>query len=137
MPEMDATQRQAFLQSGTRTGHVAIVVDGGRPHVTPVWFVLDDDDVMFITRADSVKAKALAATHRAAISVDEPRAPYAFVMVDGIVSLSRDPGALRRWAVPIAQRYATDVSATVARSSGPDRVLVRVTPVNTVAITYA
>jgi hypothetical protein len=31
---------------GTRTGKLAVTRSDGRPHVTPIWFVLDGDDVV-------------------------------------------------------------------------------------------
>jgi hypothetical protein len=33
-----------FLSEGNRTGKLATVQAEGRPHVTPIWFVLDGDD---------------------------------------------------------------------------------------------
>lgn len=136
MPEMSIPQRQTFLESGTRTAHVALMRDDGRPHVTPVWFVLDGDDVVFVTKVHSLKGRTLADGDAVAVSVDEPHPPYAFVMIEGTVTLSRDPDELQRWAGPIARRYATDVPATAQRISRPGELLVRVTPTSTVAVTY-
>ena len=42
---------RAFVLEGTRTAKVATVRPDGRPHVAPVWFVLDGDDVVFTTGA--------------------------------------------------------------------------------------
>jgi hypothetical protein len=36
-----------FLAAGTRTAKVATVRKDGSPHVTPVWFVLDGNDLVF------------------------------------------------------------------------------------------
>ena len=41
MEEMTPAERRAFLQAGGRTGTLATVRPDGRPHVTPIWFVLD------------------------------------------------------------------------------------------------
>ena len=38
-----------FLSEGTRTGKLATVRADGRAHVAPVWFVLDDDDLVVTT----------------------------------------------------------------------------------------
>jgi hypothetical protein len=45
-----------FLLTGTRTGKLAIVKANGLPHVTPIWFLLDDnDELVFTTWSESVR----------------------------------------------------------------------------------
>ena len=39
--EMTPDERREFLLEGTRTGKAATTRGDGRPHVTPVWYVLD------------------------------------------------------------------------------------------------
>jgi nitroimidazol reductase NimA-like FMN-containing flavoprotein (pyridoxamine 5'-phosphate oxidase superfamily) len=51
-----------FLSAGTRTGKLATTRRDGRPHVVPIWFVLDGDDLVFMTGAATVKGRALART---------------------------------------------------------------------------
>ena len=63
MREMTAEEIRAFLLEGTRTGKLAWVGQDGRPHVAPIWFVLDGDDLIFNTHEDSGKAKALSLIH--------------------------------------------------------------------------
>ncbi len=127
---MDDTEAKAFLASGTRTGKLAVVRADGRPHVSPVWFVLDGDDLVFTTWGDSVKGKALRRDPRVALTVDDESPPYAFVMVEGTVSISEDPDALLHWATVIAARYmGTGRAETYGRRNGvPGELLVRLTP---------
>ncbi len=127
---MDDTEAKAFLASGTRTGKLAVVRADGRPHVSPVWFVLDGDDLVFTTWGDSVKGKALRRDPRVALTVDDESPPYAFVMVEGTVSISEDPDALLHWATVIAARYmGTDQAETYGRRNGvPGELLVHLTP---------
>src|SRR5258705_232539 len=47
---------QRFLAYGTRTAKLATIRADGRPHVVPVWFVLDGDDIVFTTGTTTVKA---------------------------------------------------------------------------------
>ena len=56
---MTDAQWREFVMSGTRTGKLAVTRADGRPHVTPLWFVLDGDDVVFTTYASGVKARSL------------------------------------------------------------------------------
>lgn len=49
LPRMTETEWREFLAAGTRTGKLATTRLDGRPHVVPVWFVLDGDDLVFNT----------------------------------------------------------------------------------------
>ncbi len=105
MPPMSDDEIRSFLSAGTRTGKLATTRRDGRPHVTPIWFVLDGDDVIFNTGVTSVKGKTLAGDPRAALCVDDDTPPFAFVIVEGDVELSEDPDELVRWATRIGGRY--------------------------------
>ena len=59
MREMTQDERRAFLMEGTRTGKLGITRRDGQPYVLPVWFVLDGDDVVFMTGAETVRGRAL------------------------------------------------------------------------------
>ena len=94
-----------FLMHGTRTGMVATVGADGRPHVVPVWFVVEGDEIVFTTWHESVKARNLRREGRAAMAVDLPEPPYAFVKVEGPVTIAEDVETTRRMATEIAGRY--------------------------------
>lgn len=134
--DMDADERRAFLAAGTRTGHLATVCDDGRPHVAPVWFVPDGDQIVFTTHRDTVKGGNLWRTGRAAMSVDEPTPPYAFVHVEGPVEWTDDVDELWPWARRIAARYmGEDVAEQFAdRNAVPGELLVRLSPGTVVAV---
>ena len=55
MKSMIPSEWHAFLLFGERTAKVATVRSDGRPHVAPVWFVLDSDKLVFMTGKDTVK----------------------------------------------------------------------------------
>ena len=99
-----------FLSHGTRTGKLGYLGASGRPLVVPVWFVLEDDCLVFNTGRDTVKGRSLAREPRASICVDLEEPPYGFVQVQGVAELSEDPAELVRTATAIAARYM-----------GPDR----------------
>jgi PPOX class probable F420-dependent enzyme len=125
---MSAPEIRAFLSEGTRTGKVAVARTSGEPHVAPVWFVLDGDDIVFTTGVDTVKGKAIARDPRVAVCVDDE--PYAFVMVEGTAELSADPDQMLVWATRIGARYmgAENAETFGRRNAVPDERLVRVTP---------
>jgi len=130
MTGMDAAQVRKFLSYGTRTGKLATVRADGSPHVVPIWFVLDGDDLVFTTAASTVKAKALLADGRVSICVDDQTPPYSYVTFTGIVETTTDPGELLRWASRIGGRYMGEHRADEfgRRNGGPGELLVRVRP---------
>lgn len=95
----------AFLSEGTRTGKFATTKKDGRAHVTPIWFVVDGDDLVFNTWHTSAKARHLRRDPRASLVVDLQEPPYAYVMVEGTASLSDDLGETKRFATAIGGRY--------------------------------
>ena len=105
MAAMTEQEWRAFVQEGTRTGKLATVRKDGRPHVMPVWFLLDGDDVLFNTGAETVKGRNLRREGRASLCVDDDRPPFAFVTVSGPVELVEDVAEVRRWATAIGARY--------------------------------
>jgi PPOX class probable F420-dependent enzyme len=102
---MDDAEWRAFVSEGTRTGKLATTRHDGRPHVVPIWFVLDGDDFVFNTGEHTIKGRALARTGIGALCVDEERPPFAFVTVTGTVTITADLDDMRRWATAIGRRY--------------------------------
>src|SRR5665213_26274 len=94
-----------FLQEGTRTAKIATTHKDGRPHVVPVWFVLDGDIIVFMTGEGTVKGKNLLRDPRVTICVDDEAPPYAFVMVEGTVTTAANPPEMLEWSIRIAGRY--------------------------------
>ncbi|MET7901432.1 PPOX class F420-dependent oxidoreductase [Streptomyces sp. NPDC005355] len=125
---MTKDQWQKFLLEGTRTGKLATVRADGSPHIAPVWFLLDGDDLVFNTGQDTVKGRNMARDGRVCVCVDDDRPPFAFVTVRGRAELSEDLEQVREWATRIAARYMGEDRAEEygARNSEPGELLVRV-----------
>ncbi|TXL87337.1 PPOX class F420-dependent oxidoreductase [Streptomyces sp. NBC_01725] len=96
---------KAFIGEGTRTGKLSTVRADGSPHIAPMWFLLDGEDLVFTTENTTVKSRNLLRDERAAMCVDDERPPYSFVVLRGRVAISEDPGQLLTWATSIAARY--------------------------------
>jgi PPOX class probable F420-dependent enzyme len=133
---MTDAEIRAFLTVGQRTGKLATTRADGRPHVAPVWFVLDGDDLVFTTGADTVKGKSLARDPRASLAVDLEEPPYAFVMVEGTVTLSDDLAAMLPLSVAIARRYVPGHQAESygRRNAVEGELLVRLTPTKVIGV---
>jgi PPOX class probable F420-dependent enzyme len=104
---MTLDARRAFLTEGTRTAVLATIRDDGRPHAVPIAFVLDDDDILFLTKAETVKGRDLLRDPRVTLVVDDEVPPFAFVMIEGTAVASRDIGNVEQLARRISQRYDT------------------------------
>lgn len=133
--DMTADERRAFLLEGTRTGKLAVPRANGSPHVVPIWFVLDGDDVIFTTADSNVKGKSIVRDGRVAMCVDDQAPPYSFVLVDGTAQWSDDLDEILAWAVKIGARYmGTDRAEEFGRRNAvPGEILVRLIPARIVA----
>ncbi|MET7851599.1 PPOX class F420-dependent oxidoreductase [Streptomyces avermitilis] len=125
--KMTEEEWRAFVSHGTRTGKLSTVRADGRPHVAPIWFLLDGDDLVFNTARDSVKGRNLARDGRAALCVDEDRPPYAFAVFQGQAELSEDLDEVRLWATRLGARYMGEERAEEfgSRNGVPGELLVR------------
>jgi PPOX class probable F420-dependent enzyme len=126
---------QAFLAKDTRTGKVAFTGADGRPLVTPIWFVVEGDTLVFNTGKDTAKGRALARDPRVALCVDLEDPPYAFVQVQGEAELSEDPAELLRTATAIGTRYmgAERGAEFGKRNAVPGELVVRIRPTKVIA----
>jgi PPOX class probable F420-dependent enzyme len=133
---MSADEARAFLSAGTRTGKLATVRADGSPHVVPIWFVLDGDDVVFTTGEDTVKGRALRRDPRVSMSVDDEAPPFAYVRVDGTVAVSEDLEDMLVWATRIAARYmgGDKADAYGKRNAVKGELLVRLRPTKIVGL---
>lgn len=136
MKEMDEIETSQFLQHGTYTGKLATTRKDGRPHIAPIWFVLDDNnDIIFTTGQDSVKAKTIYNNPKVSLCVDDQTTPYSFVVVEGIAKIVSEPNDILKWATKIAARYMGKENAESygKRNSGKDELLIRIKPVKIIA----
>jgi len=127
---------QAFLTGGTRTGKLAYLSPSGRPLVAPIWYIVEDDELIFNTGKATAKGRYLAADRHVTICVDLEKEPYAFVQLQGKAELSDDPGELLRTATAIAARYVgPDRAEEFGRRNGvPGELVVRFRPARVLAM---
>lgn len=128
MREMTKEEYREFMLSGTRTAKLATVRRDRRPHVAPVWFVLDGEDMIFLTGKDTVKGKGILRDGRVSLCVDDEEPPFHFAMVEGEAEAAlEDPDKLH-WSTRIGGRYMGPESAEEfgERNAVPGELLVRV-----------
>jgi hypothetical protein len=143
---MSDVELLAFLTGEPKhTAKVATVRADGRPHVAPIWFVVDASttgpdssigDLVFNTGADSLKGKCLRRDPRVALCVDDERPPHAFAIIDGIATITEELDEVAYWAAIIGGHYMGKERAQEfgERNGAPGELLVRVRPSNIVAM---
>ncbi len=128
---MTDDELRTFMATGSRTGKLATVRDGGRPHVAPVWFGFDrNGDVIFLTREDSLKAKNMRSNPQVSLLVDTESMPFDWARIDGTATFDDDPEQLLYWATETCRRYVgDDLADQYGRRNGvPGELVVRVRP---------
>jgi PPOX class probable F420-dependent enzyme len=135
METMATDEYKQFIMQGTRTGKLATVRNDGQPHVTPIWFVLDGDTLVFTTWHESVKGLNIRRDPRVSLCVDEEQPPYAFVMIEGKVTISEEAEERAYWARRIAARYmGAELAETYGkRNSVEGELVVRLKPAKVIA----
>ena len=103
----------------------------GSPHVTPIWFVLnqtgDGDELIFNTGVDSVKGKALRRDPRLSLVVDDQEPLYSFVQFTATAGLHEDVDGMLPFSTAIGARYMGEGKAEAfgKRNAVPGEYLVR------------
>jgi PPOX class probable F420-dependent enzyme len=135
VPDDLSAEVRAFLVHGTRTAKLGTLTPTGWPHVMPVWFVLDGDEIVFTTGRDTVKGRYLRRDDRVGLCVDDDAPPFAFVHVRGRARVSENAPDLLEWTTRIAARYVApeEVDAYGRRNAVPTELLVRVRPERVIA----
>ena len=138
---MSKEEIQTFLMSGTLTGKISTVRKDGRPHVVPIWFILENDDynikVVFTTGQDSLKAKHMLRDPRVSFCVDDQTPPFSFISIEGIAEINKEPdlSELLKWATKIAGRYmGQDIAEAYGkRNAVKGEFIVRIRPTKIIA----
>ena len=135
---MTADELAAFLDE-QRIVRVATLGPRGRPHLVPLWYVVDGAGLSGWTYAASQKAKNLARDPHATISVDDGVQYHELrgVMMECDVAVERDPERVAEYGLALFERYgpggppAPEVREMV-RKQAPKRVGLRFSPTRTV-----
>ena len=135
MEKMTSAEYRRFLLDQPRTAKLATVRQDGRPHVTPIWFDLDGDTLVFTTWFESVKATNIRREPRVCLCIDDETPPYAFVQIEGTAEVIPEADNLLEWTTRIAGRYMGPELAEEfgRRNSVEGEWVVRVTPTKIIA----
>ena len=136
MAKMPEGAWRDFLISKPRTGKLATTRKDGAPHVAPIWFDLDGDEIVFTTAETSVKGRNIARDPRVSLCVDDEDPPFSFVIVEGTATNSEaDQAELVSWAARLGGRYmGADRAEEFGKRNGvPGELVMRITPTKVIA----
>jgi PPOX class probable F420-dependent enzyme len=131
---MTGDEAYAFILERPQTAKLACVRADGRPHVVPVWVVIDEDtdprQILFTVGDTSIKYKAMRRDPRIALCFEDDEPPFSFLTVEGTVTLHDDLEEMLPWSTKIGGRYMGDDQADVfgKRNAVAGEWLVRCTP---------
>ena len=91
MAVIPESHKDLFL--GKNFAHIATLMPGGNPQVTPVWIDLDGEFVVFNTANGRQKARNLDRDGRVALSIHDQANPYRYIQVRGRVASKTTEGA--------------------------------------------
>jgi nitroimidazol reductase NimA-like FMN-containing flavoprotein (pyridoxamine 5'-phosphate oxidase superfamily) len=126
---MTRTERDQFL-AGVHIGMLAVDEPGRGPLALPVWYDYEPGgDIWFCVAPDSHKLTLLRAAGRASLLAQTEQPPYAYVSVEGPVTIApttwgEHPRALARryLGAEMGERYIA------AQPADTENTLVRLTP---------
>jgi hypothetical protein len=109
LKKMNIDEIREYLLERPRTGKLATLKKDGSPHVSPIWFDLDDDgNIVFITRAGYLKNENIRRDPRVALCVDDEQPPFSYVIVEGRVIIPENQDPFQYWSTRISGRYMDD-----------------------------
>lgn len=136
MSTMTKDEIRNFLLQGTLTGKLGTINKDGTPHVVPIWYTVDEENnIIFNTGGESVKARNIMRDSRVRLCVDDQTPLFSFVLIDGIAHIERvEIKEIYKWAKTIAARYMGDDKSEAygKRNSGEGEILVRIKPIKIV-----
>ncbi|WP_116204914.1 pyridoxamine 5'-phosphate oxidase family protein [Amycolatopsis circi] len=127
MAVMTVDEREKFLAE-KRVGVLSIGRDGAAPLAVPVWYDYEPGGELLIWMdRGSAKDRAIEASGKLSLTVQQETQPYKYVTVSGPV-VDRSSAPTEEQALAIASRYASEANARefVEGSLKETSVLVRV-----------
>lgn len=85
---MSSQEIDDFLSDG-HTARIATVKPDNSPHVTPVWYLWENKQLLMTIPKDSVKARNIGQNNKVAVTIDTDKAPIKAVIIEGIAKIEK------------------------------------------------
>lgn len=124
---LSRSELKAFLDE-SRLAHLATSSRNGKPRVSPIWYVYEDEVFYFTTRLGRLKGKHIQKDPAAALSIATDERPYRAVCTFGKVEIVKDNRD--KWLERISFRYGKDEGKSWLAHAirQPDRVVMMLKP---------
>ncbi len=106
---------------------LATISPSGQPQATPVWFILDGDQILINTSKGRVKLRNLTANPRVALEIHDLANPYQYVQIRGKV-VKIDPTVGARDIDRLSQRYRGKAYSYPSTDAPANRVSIHIQP---------
>ncbi len=118
---------RAFLNV-PRLARLATLDEGGYPHVVPIWFGVEGDDLVFMSDRETAKVRNAIARPRGAATIGGERGDNGGYLIRGDLSVYDDVG--HAVAHRLLDRYETTENARklAAEWANDDIVVIRLKP---------
>jgi len=84
---MSPQEIEDFLSAG-HTARIATVKPDNSPHVTPVWYLWENNQLLMAIPKDSVKARNIRQNNKVAVTIDTDKAPIKAVIIEGTAKIA-------------------------------------------------
>jgi PPOX class probable F420-dependent enzyme len=101
----------------------------GRPQLSGVWFLTEDDAVKFSLNTTRQKVKNLEANPKASVLIFDEKSPYRYLEIRGDAEVTPDPDY--EFADKVGAKYGSDLRTR--DKPGDSRVVVTIHPARVVA----
>ena len=92
MPALTQKEQTDFLEEDGILMRIGVVREDGSPLVTPIWFIYEENCILFTPRAKSEWFSCLKRDSRVSLCIDEQTLPYRKVIIEGNAELLHDLG---------------------------------------------
>ncbi len=118
---------RAFLDKPL-IARLSTIGQDGYPHNVPIWFMLDGDDVVFISDRTARKTQNALANPKGAVAIGGDNGEEAGYMFRGDLAIQDDPGQVVTHRV--IDRYTDKIDADKLKEAwkNDDVVVIRLTP---------
>ena len=122
------SERQERFVLKPRIARLGSVRRDGSPHISPVWYRLEEGAFLILIDRGSQKHRNLEGDPRVVLCIDDDSPPYHTVLVRGRASVEDSPGPA--WRLALAVHYLGDEGGRryVATNDGGNGVLLRIVP---------
>lgn len=128
---MNSDEIIEFLNKDTFTGKIGTINKDGTTHITPIWYILDEDNnIIFTTSSKSLKGVNLIRDPRISMCIDDQTPPFSFVIIKGIAKIFFHSQDLLKLTTRIAERYMGKELSLIygKRNAVEDELVIKIIP---------